>query len=285
MVPLTKCTQSYALEFPLIWATDSVKYLGVWVHQDLEIVIRENYGVAYTTLEQQIDKWVKLPLSLADRIALIKMVELPKFLYLFCNIPIPLTQHFKTLRSLLLRLIWGGKHARVSWEVLTLDYKGGGFSVSDLYLYYLCAHAHYAHYWVNDHDFIPHIAVEDGDAHPILLSSILTHTRRYTPRTEINTIDTTVAAWQTLGRLAGKLPLYSPLLPLAFHSALSVTHDRGAMHTLKLARFALMMDLYVDGVFVSDDDLNYIQNKTQLFIFLFHRLKKSDASALFHFPC
>lgn len=131
------------------------------------------------------------------------MVILPKFLYLFCNIPIPLTkQFFKTIQTQLLRLIWGNKQPRISWLTLTQTYSQGRFTAPDFYLYYLCAQAQYAFYWFKPHECIPPIAVEDGDAHLIPFKSIITHTNRPTPRSEINPIDTMIAAWQAIGRRA-----------------------------------------------------------------------------------
>lgn len=95
-------------------------------------------------------------------------------------------------------------------------------------LYYLCTQAQFAYYWYRTHNYIPHVAVEDGDVHPIPLSSILTHTRLGIPRSEINPVNTTIAAWRALGHRADKLPLYSSLLPLAQHADLC--HTRGRSH-------------------------------------------------------
>lgn len=90
VMSLTDCTLPVDLEFPLVWATNSVKYLGIWINRDPQVVIRENYGSATNTLSDQIDRWIQLP----DRIALIKMIVLPRYLYLFCNIPIYLPSIF-----------------------------------------------------------------------------------------------------------------------------------------------------------------------------------------------
>lgn len=78
-------------DYPLAWSADLVKYLGVWVHKDPEIVLNMNYGRALNVVTEQISRWKRLPLSLADRIAVVKMTVLPKLLYLFVNIPIKLT--------------------------------------------------------------------------------------------------------------------------------------------------------------------------------------------------
>lgn len=97
------------LEFPLRWCDDPPKYLGVIIHRTASKVVRLNYGPAIDSLSGQIDRWNTLPLSIVGRIVIIKMVVLPRFLYLFLNIPIPLTANvFKTLSGLLIWLIWWG---------------------------------------------------------------------------------------------------------------------------------------------------------------------------------
>lgn len=87
-----------------------MKYLGIWVHRDPEQVIISNYGSAITSLTEKAERWSRLPLSLADRIAVIKMTFLPKLLYLFINIPIRLNMSvFKTIQTALLTFVWGGE--------------------------------------------------------------------------------------------------------------------------------------------------------------------------------
>lgn len=112
-------------------------------------------------LKTQIEIWLRLPLSLAGRVSILKMVVLPKCLYLFNNIPIPLTNSFfRMLCNLLTCLVWGGKQARVQWSVLTLPYDIGGYSVSDLQLYYVVAQCSYAHSWFHPDTRIPYLRPE-----------------------------------------------------------------------------------------------------------------------------
>lgn len=159
--PLTSSTAQWECEFPLEWCTDSTKYLGIHIHLDTAQILRLNYGQAVSALESQIERWLRLPLSIAGRVAVIKMIVLPKFLYLFNNIPIPLpNSFFLTLHSHLIRLIWGGKQAREWWQVLTLPYERGGFGVPDLKLYYLVAQCSYSFAWFHPDARIPYLRPE-----------------------------------------------------------------------------------------------------------------------------
>lgn len=121
--PLTPAMTPIELDYPLQWSSNPVRYLGVQVHMDSELVFNENYGKAITRLEEDIDQWICLPLLLMGRISLMKMIVLPRFLFLFQNSPMALLKHmFKIIRPLLVKLAWAGKHPRVKWDILTLLY-------------------------------------------------------------------------------------------------------------------------------------------------------------------
>lgn len=119
---------------------------------------------------------------------------------------------------------------------------------------------------------MPHLAVEDGDANPIALNSILLHKRSHLSKNEINTIRTTTEAWQRISQLTRKTPIYAPNLPLAQHPRLSVTWEKN-MLLLTQAGITTMGDLYHNGIFIAPDDLDYISNQSMLFKFTYHRLR------------
>lgn len=76
---MTPNTQQVDVEYPLKWCTEPPKYLGIYLHTNTSEVLRLNYGPAIHRLTEQADKWIKLPLSIVGRIAIIKMIILPKF--------------------------------------------------------------------------------------------------------------------------------------------------------------------------------------------------------------
>ena len=154
---LTAVTKQVQSEFPMAWCEDSTSYLGIVIHRDKEQILQLNYGPAIAKLTTQIERWIRLPISMAGRIAIIKMVVLPRFLYLFSNIPIPLTNaFFSTLRGLLTRLIWAGKRPRVNWRTMVLPYERGIYAVPHFHLYYLVAQCHYAYHWYHPSKRLPY---------------------------------------------------------------------------------------------------------------------------------
>lgn len=70
--PLTYVTKRFEMGYPLQWTDDSVKYLGVKLNIDAEIVLRENYGSALSKLEDDVAVWSGLPLSLIGRVSIKK---------------------------------------------------------------------------------------------------------------------------------------------------------------------------------------------------------------------
>ena len=94
-------------------------------------------------LKGSIAFWNKLPLSVMERVALSKMVLLPRCLYALqnsnCLIP---RSTFAELNSLLVSLVWAGKRNRVKLEVLKLDLEQGGLGLPDLQMYYLSPVCH-----------------------------------------------------------------------------------------------------------------------------------------------
>ncbi|KAJ1176884.1 hypothetical protein NDU88_002151, partial [Pleurodeles waltl] len=138
--------------------------------RNLQEIWSLNFGRAMMWLSEKVKLWASLPLSLTGRIALTKMIVLPKFLYLFVNIPIPLTSHFfATLRSCLVALVWAGGQARVAWDTLALPLRQGGLGAPDMKLYTLCAQAQFLHFWTHPVPFQPHVAVERDVVAPLPL--------------------------------------------------------------------------------------------------------------------
>ena len=137
------------LAFPIQWVKQPFKYLGIWLTPDKNEVVTANYGTALTQLEEKANRWLKLPLSLMGRISIMKMVIMPKLLYLFLNIPIrPPLLFFNRLKSLLLQFAWAGGTPCLAWSVLTLPLHQGGLAAPAPELYYHCAQAHFAAYWL-----------------------------------------------------------------------------------------------------------------------------------------
>jgi len=82
-------------------------------------------------------RWASLPLSLVGCINLVKVVILPKFLYLFQHIPICMNNSFFTgFNSLLCSFLWGNKPARLKKSILQLLKAKRGLALPSFRQYY-----------------------------------------------------------------------------------------------------------------------------------------------------
>uniref|UniRef100_A0A9J7ZUB5 Reverse transcriptase domain-containing protein n=1 Tax=Cyprinus carpio carpio TaxID=630221 RepID=A0A9J7ZUB5_CYPCA len=73
---------------------DHFTYLGLVIPKNCKNIFSLNFTEAINKLKISIDKWRVLPLSLIGRVNAIKMVSLPRFIYLFQNLPIYLPHSF-----------------------------------------------------------------------------------------------------------------------------------------------------------------------------------------------
>ena len=258
LFPLTDATKQVQSEFPMAWRGDTVRYLGVVIHRDKEQILQLNYGPAIAKLTTQIERWIRLPLSIAGRIAIIKMVILPRFLYLFTNIPIPLTNaFFSTMRGLLTRLIWAGRRPRVNWQTLVLPYERGGYAVPHFHLYYLVAQCHYAHHWYHPDKRLPYAIPESDLVTPQPLRTILPLGIPL-DTTDVLTVSTACWAWRRLARMLGAQHIYSPAIPLIANPWVPITTEVLVQRSLKACALLTFGDAFPAGhVFSRTEDSRF----------------------------
>ena len=128
------------LPFKLV--KDHFTYLGLKIPCNSKHLCKLNSADMILKLKNNIEKWRTLPLSMVGRINAIKMVALPRFLYLFQNLPIFLTSaFFKKLDSIVFPLIWGYKAHHISKAHLQKPTEEGGFGLPAFNIYYWAANA------------------------------------------------------------------------------------------------------------------------------------------------
>ena len=136
-------------EIRLPWCPTSFRYLGIRVYHTPEDVFAGNLDRAITALTAQITFWRSLPLSVMGRIALIKMVLLPRLLYYFSNIPINIPrQFFRKLETTVRELIWHGSRCRVALSKLYAPLSKAGLAVPNIEHYYLAAQLQWITKWL-----------------------------------------------------------------------------------------------------------------------------------------
>ena len=125
---------------PLRLPMDGIKYLGITVDNNLKNLYKLNYLPLLSKIEDDLRRWMSLPLTLIGRVNCIKMNVQPRLQYFFQFLPIPLPQSFfKTFNRYVRQFIWNCKAPRISMGKLSWDYGSGGLRLPSFKIYYLTA--------------------------------------------------------------------------------------------------------------------------------------------------
>lgn len=105
--------------FPFSWSSSSLPYLGVHLTSKILLLHHHNYPPMLKRLSEDLSQWPLYKMSWLGRVNAVKMTLLPRILYLFCSLPIPITKCLlDKLQSAIIRFILGGKGHRLSKNVL-----------------------------------------------------------------------------------------------------------------------------------------------------------------------
>lgn len=119
-----------AIQFNVV---DQFKYLGIHIVPRLEQVPCANYDPLMAEINESIDRWMSLPVSLMGRVNILKMNTLPKLLYLYQNILLPPpTDLFSKVKKLFAGFLWNNRRARLCLSLLYLPFDRGGPTMSEL---------------------------------------------------------------------------------------------------------------------------------------------------------
>lgn len=148
--PITpaSCRDSSSIPFRVV--REGFKYLGVQVTRSFNNLFKANFCPLLDRCKNDFVKWSSLPLSLAGRTNLIKMSVLPRFLYLFSNIPVFIRKNFFTkLDSLITSFLWGNKTPRIRKTFLQRLKCQGGMALPNLLFYYWASNVQKIIFWLS----------------------------------------------------------------------------------------------------------------------------------------
>lgn len=96
--------------FPSNWESSIITYLGIQLTSSSSRLYSTNFPLLLTKVEEDLNQISKLHLSWLGRIAAYQMQVLPKLLYYFRTLRIPMPQTFiSQLTACLRKYIWAGK--------------------------------------------------------------------------------------------------------------------------------------------------------------------------------
>lgn len=243
--------------------TDKFKYLGVVLPKDPKLVFKLNFLAKLDKMKEDIGRWRNLPISMIGRVNAIKMVSLPRFLYLFQSLPVFLTKaFFKTIDSIIIPFIWNFKSHRISKTHLHKSREKGGLGLPCFLHYYWAANLRALVYWqygysVEVSEETPAwVAIEKSSVTNGSLPALLFSAPGLPANTKLHNrmVLNSVKIWQQI-RKNCKLPntiIYTPVhLNHAFLPSLS---DR-VFDDWKKKGIATLKELYIDKQFASFSQL------------------------------
>lgn len=118
-----------ALVTPIPICTSHITDWGIHVSPRMSELPNLNFTPLLKTINNDLQRWMNLPLSILGRIASVKMTILPKINYLLTMIPIhPPSSWFKSLDSVITRFYWKNKPQRIKLATLQKPKAQGGLN-------------------------------------------------------------------------------------------------------------------------------------------------------------
>ena len=138
-------------KYNLKWDSVSIRYLGVNIPIDLTKLFSLNYLPLNKKISEDIRRWDLIPfLNFGPRVESVKMVILPRLLYLFQSLPLDISdQQFQEWDKHISRFIWQGRRPRIRYQTLQLAKNKGGVALPCLKDYYTAAQLRPLICWCN----------------------------------------------------------------------------------------------------------------------------------------
>lgn len=116
--------------FSCNWDNNKIQYLGIYLTAKSNQLYEANYKKLLQSVQTELMHMSKFEISWMGRIASFKMMVLPKILYIFRTVPIPLpTFFFNKLNTSLRSFIWKGLRPRIAFSTLMKQRSKGGMGV------------------------------------------------------------------------------------------------------------------------------------------------------------
>lgn len=159
---------------PFAWVSHHLPYLGVQLTASAMNLFSVNYLPLLKQVTSLMAQWSSLPLAWLGRVNATKMSILPKFLYLFRVLPIPVPSYFLHLtQSRVMTHIWAVLKPWIPKSSLFLPKPSGGLRIPHFSSYYYAAQLAQLPKYHAAKETPLWVAVESVDCDPISVANVL----------------------------------------------------------------------------------------------------------------
>ena len=206
--------QQAKISLPFTWSATHLSYLGIVLTPDLKDILSTNYPPLLRKISNYLKQWSTLPLSWLGKINVIKMTILPKMLYLFRVLPIPISAYFlRNLQRKTQSFIWSTLKSRISPHTLYLPKLKGGVGFPNFATYFHAAQiANIPKYHVS-HEIPLWVVIETINSDPISIPNLIWSTSSNHKIIDNKITKHTITIWERFKMTQG---LQSPHVPLIY---------------------------------------------------------------------
>lgn len=154
----------------MTWCIDPFRYLGVRIYRTRKDLFERNVVGATTAIQSQMNFWKTLSLAISGRVALVKMVVLPRLLYYFTILSIIISPpFFRKWEGIIRDCVWGMSRHRVSLGKLYLSTDQGRIAVPNFEHYYLASQLQWIARWLSSQYLADMASLQPPIPHQTLL--------------------------------------------------------------------------------------------------------------------
>lgn len=132
--PLQKSISSV---IPAMWATDTVRYLGITTNTSFDKMVKDNINPITAYMQEHCRMWEAYTFSWLGREAVVKMILFPKLLFVFLNAILDIQDvTLSKIPSIISKFIGGNGKPRIKLSTLEKGLPKGGASIPNINRYY-----------------------------------------------------------------------------------------------------------------------------------------------------
>ena len=114
------------------WTSESINVLGVWINEDEDLVIQQNYKPLLEKIEGILKTWNKRHLSLMGKILVVNTLVVSLFVYKMSSVAGPEDDVVCKVEKMIENFLWNGHRPKIKLETLKANRSAGGAQLVDL---------------------------------------------------------------------------------------------------------------------------------------------------------